>query len=169
MSTVYNWQMDIYDRLRNGLPHTRVFLEGVPENSRLPKDPTGLLKPLLILWYGTLTDYRTDRGVAVTGLCDEGDEGASVEKVASVLIQVVAPSGLALLQLENVVRGLLTGFHPDGQGALSEAGSSTIRDPLPVGIGDTLRFYKPITFSGKVIASGVIPPVTPLVPGDPVS
>ncbi|MBD3004512.1 hypothetical protein [Streptomyces sp. 5-10] len=159
--------MDIYDRLRNGLPHTRVFLEGVPENSRLPKDPTGLIKPLIVIWYGQLTDYESRMQTTVTGLCDEDGEDASAQKVASVLVEAIAPSGLSLLQLENLVRGLLTGFKPDDQGPLSETGSTTIRDPTAVGIGDTIRFYKPIVFSGKIQAGGIVPPITPPVSGDP--
>jgi hypothetical protein len=49
-----------------------------------------------------------------------------------------------------VVRDLLTGYSPLGQGELSEAGSGTVRDPYPVGVGITLRFYLAIGYRGTV-------------------
>lgn len=144
--SVLEWQMDIYHKLRDGLPNTRVFLEGVPESSMTALDPTGLIKPLVIIWFGQLTDVTTFSG-SVSGLCGtEGGEG--LVKQGNFLVESVAPTGLSLLQLEAVVRSLLTGFRPAGEGELSEGGQATVRDPMPLGIGDTLRFYKPLFFNG---------------------
>jgi hypothetical protein len=145
--TVLDWQMAIHAQLENGLPNTKVYLEGLPESSPVTKDPTGMLKPMLIVWFGQLTDlenrqYNMD-------LC--GNEDGGEVKTGSFIVESIAPTGLALLQLENVVRGLLTGFSPAGHQPLYEGGSATIRDPYPTGIGDTLRFYKPLFFSGVIL------------------
>ncbi|MFB7858782.1 hypothetical protein [Rhodococcus qingshengii] len=146
--TILDWQMAIYRRLEDGLPHTPVHLEGVAESTSHPKSPTGMIKPFLIIWFGQLTNVTTS-GRQVRDLCGQEDSGGSI-KQGNFLVETVAPTGLALLQLENYVRGLLTGYRPDNQGELNEAGLTTIRDPLPSGIGDTLRFYKPIFFNGIV-------------------
>ena len=157
--TVLDWQMDIYDRLRLGLPNTPVHLEGVSENDEHPRDPTGLIKPFLVIWYGQLTDIASFSGT-VGDLCGTEDEGGNITKLGNFLVETVAPTGLALLQLENLVRALLTGFRPAGEGELSETGQTTIRDPLPTGIGDTLRFYKPLFFQGIVTTGPVALPPT---------
>jgi hypothetical protein len=158
--TVLDWQMDIYDRLRTGLPNTPVHLEGISENDEHPRDPTGLIKPFLIIWYGQLTDITSFTGT-VGDLCGTEDSGGNLIKQGNFLVETVAPTGLALLQLENLVRALLTGFRPAGEGELSETGQTTIRDPLPTGIGDTLRFYKPLFFQGVVTTTPVAVPVVP--------
>lgn len=155
MPSMLDWQQDIYGRLREALPGTKVYLEGIPENSTADRDPTGLVKPFLILWFGQLTTLG-DRN---EDLC--GPSITANARSAGFLIQMVAPSGLALLQMENMVRGLLTGFSPADQGPLMEGGSTNVRDPFPVGIGDTLRFYKPLFFSGTVTLGGVDP--TPVI------
>lgn len=155
MPSMLDWQDAIHDRLALSLPGTKVYLEGIPENSEQPRDPTGLIKPFLIIWFGQLTTL----GDATTDLC--GPSGTGDARSAGFLMQIVAPSGRALLQLENMVRGLLTGFVPAGQGPLMEGGSTNVRDPFPVGIGDTLRFYKPLFFSGTVTLGGLDPtPIT---------
>lgn len=152
--TVLDWQMAIYDRLRLGLPNTPVHLEGVSESEPHPRDPTGLIKPFLIIWYGQLTDIASFTGT-IADLCGTEDEGGNLVKQGNFLVETVAPTGLALLQLENVVRALLTGFRPAGEGELTETGQTTIRDPLPTGIGDTLRFYKPLFFQGVLTTTPV--------------
>lgn len=147
-SVVMAWQMAIYERLRSNLPSTKVFLEGVPENSKVPHDPTGLIKPFVILWFGQLTRSTTSDDDYVAGLCDEpGDDEADAQQ-GNFAVESVAPSGLSLLQLEDATRVLLTGFSPAGQGRLIEDGSATVRDPLPVGIGDQIRFYKATFYRG---------------------
>jgi hypothetical protein len=144
--TILQWQMDVYNRLRDGLPNTKVFLEGVPENSSVPMDPVGLAKPMIIIWFGQIS--RSEAGAAGADLC--GVEGGTTVGLMNVAVEAVAPSGLSLLQVEQAVRNLLTGFSPNSQGQLYEGGAATIRDPLPVGIGDGLRFYKPLFFTGQV-------------------
>lgn len=146
MSTFLDWQTSILRRLEEGLPHTKVHLEGVPESTSHPKDPTGFIKPFLIIWFGQLGDLASMTG-GVKDLC--GGEGGGETKNGTFLIQVVAPTGLSLIHLENLVRSLLTGFRPAGEGELTETGS-TIRDPYPIGVGDTLRMYKPLYFQGVV-------------------
>lgn len=146
--SVLQWQMDVYNRLRKSLPNTRVFLEGVPENSRVPPDHTGLIKPMVIIWFGQITqedDFKNGSG----DLCGI-EVGGDSPGVMSLAIEVVAPSGLALIQLSAHIRKLLTGYQPDGKGQLIEGGVATIRDPLPVGIGAGLRFYVPMFFSGRI-------------------
>lgn len=158
--TVFDWQMAIHQRLNEGLPHTDVYLEGVPESTPVPKSPTGLIKPFLILMFGQLTDISSS-GTQVADLCGQ-EENSGMPKQGNFLVQTVAHNGLTLLQLENLVRGLLTGFRPAGQGELNEEGLTTIRDPLPAGIGDTLRFYKPLFFSGVLNAVPLrVPAVMP--------
>lgn len=160
--TVLDWQMDIMDRLRVGLPNTPVHLEGVAESSPHPRDPTGLVKPFLIVWFGQLTDVSTSAG-AVGDLCGTETSGGNIVKQGNFLVETVAPTGLALLQLENLVRALLTGFRPAGEGELTEGGQTTIRDPFPTGIGDTLRFYKPLFFQGVLATQTVQIPSLPTV------
>jgi len=53
-----------------------------------------------------------------------------------------------MLQLEDMCRVLLTGFTPAGQGPVNEDGSASVRDPLPIGIGDQIRYYKTLFFRG---------------------
>lgn len=146
--SVLEWEMDVYNRLREGLPHTKVFLEGVPENSSVPNDPTGLVKPMVILWFGQISQEDAS-GPARGDLCGI-EEGGTSSGVMNMVVEVAAPSGLSLLQLSERVRQLLTGFQPDGKGQLFEGGMATIRDPLPVGIGAGLRFYVPLFFSGRI-------------------
>jgi hypothetical protein len=166
--TVLDWQMSVYERLRAGLPNTDVHLEGIAESTPHPKDPTGLIKPFLIVWYGQLTDITSFSGT-VGDLCGNEDGEGNMVKLGGFLVETIAPTGLALLQLENIVRGLLTGFRPAGEGELTETGQTTIRDPLPTGIGDTLRFYKPLFFQGIVTARPVqVPVMTPAVRQVPV-
>lgn len=142
------WQMAIYDRLRAGLPNTRVFLEGVPENSPVPSDPTGMIKPFVILWFGQLTRSINAENRDVVGLCDDPEDNTENGKQGNISIQSVAPTGLSLLQLEDAIRVLMTSFSPAGQAPLSEDGTTTIRDPMPIGIGDQIRFYKQLFFRG---------------------
>lgn len=149
MTIVMEWQIAIYERVRQGLPATKVFLEGVPENSKVPRDPTGLIKPFVMLWFGQLTESTTNEDTGPAGLCDEGTGLDDVTQNGSFLVETAAPSGLSLLQLEDAVRALLTGFSPAGQGPLVEDGAAAIRDPLPAGIGDHLRFYKSLFFRGE--------------------
>jgi len=152
--------MAIYNRLRDNLPNTKVFLEGVPENSAVPSDPTGLIKPFVIVWFGQLTTSTDPTVTGPAGLCDEGT-GDIVGKQGNMAVEVVAPSGLSLLQLEDAVRGLMTGFTPAGQGPLTEDGSTAIRDMLPVGIGDQLRFYKAVFYRGDFLDSDPDPAPAP--------
>lgn len=152
MTAVLTWQMDIYHRIRGNLPNTRVFLEGVPENSVVPSDPTGLIKPFVIVWFGQLTTSTDPTVTGPAGLCDEGS-GDIVGKQGNMAVEVVAPSGLSLIQLEDAIRQLLQGYAPAGQGALTEDGSTAIRDMLPVGIGDQLRFYKAVFYRGDFLQS----------------
>jgi hypothetical protein len=147
-SVVMAWQMAIYERLRESLPNTRVFLEGVPENSPVPHDHTGLIKPFVVLWFGQLTRSTTSDDDVVAGLCDEPSSGVLESQQGNFAVESAAPSGLSLLQLEDALRVLLTGFSPAGQGPLIEDGAASIRDPLPIGIGDQIRFYKALFFRG---------------------
>lgn len=150
MVSLLDWQLDIHQRLDTGLPNTPVFLEGVPENTDIVKDPTAFYKPSLILWFGQAVDLSGFGGrLSVVDLCGANGAGDPTKSVAFI-VESVAPSGLSLLQLAQAVRDLLTGYAPVGQGELSEAGSGTVRDPYPVGIGDTLRFYLAIGYIGIV-------------------
>ena len=158
--SVLAWQRSIYERLKAGLPSTRVFLEGVPENSPVPHDHTGLIKPFAIVWFGQLTDSTTTDETDVDGLCDESGSIADTKKQGNLALATVAPSGLSLLQLEDAGRRLLTGFSPVGGGPLKEDGSTAVRDPLPIGLGDQIRFYKALFFSGEY-TGGVGPPLLP--------
>jgi hypothetical protein len=144
--SIFDWQMAIFERLQEAAPNNKVFLEGVPENSDIPLDPTGFVKPFSILWFGQLTDILT--GTQNSDLCGFG-AGMSA-RTATFGLEVVAPNGLALLQYEDRLRSFLTGFQPMGQGELAEGGVTAVRDPLPTGIGVGLRFYKLIFFSGVV-------------------
>lgn len=148
MVSLLDWQLDIYERLDNGLPNTPVFLEGVPENSDIVKDPSGFYKPTLILWFGQAFDISGFGGrISVADLCGMEADGGST-KQAAFIVESVAPSGLSLLQLAQAARDILVGYRPLGEGELSEAGSGTVRDPYPVGVGDTLRFYLAVGYRG---------------------
>lgn len=151
MVSLLDWQLAIYERLDSGLPNTPVFLEGIPENTDVVKDPSGFYKPTLILWFGQAFDLSGFGGrITVADLCGLSGEDTATTKQAAFIVQGIAPSGLALLQLSQAVRDLLVGWAPVAQGELSEAGSGTVRDPYPVGIGDTLRFYLAIGYKGVV-------------------
>ena len=147
--SILKWQEEVFERLRKGLPKTRIFLEGVPESSKVPIDPTGLVRPMVIVWFGQITESEGFGSRESGDLCGVPECGISPGSM-NLAAEVVAPSGLALLHLENSVRRLLTGFSPAGRGQLREGGVATIRDPLPVGVGPDLRFYKPLFFSGRI-------------------
>lgn len=150
MVSLLEWQLDIHHRIETGLPNTPVFLEGVAENTDVTKDPSGFYKPSLILWFGQAYDLSGFGGrISVADLCGRSGESGST-KQAAFIVESIAPSGLALLQLSQAVRDLLMGYAPLDQGELSEAGSGTVRDPYPVGVGDTLRFYLAIGYQGVV-------------------
>lgn len=149
MVSLLDWQLDIYERVRGGLPNTPIYLEGIPEASRVEREPTGFYRPTVILWFGQAVDPAGFGGrLSIVDLC--GRAGDNVTKQATFLAQAVAPTGLALLELAQAVRDLLAGYAPAGMGQLSEAGTGTVRDPFPLGIGDTLRFYVAIGFRGTV-------------------
>lgn len=151
-SIVMAWQMAIYERVKQNLTATKVFLEGVPENSKVPRDHTGLIKPFVIVWFGQLSRSSSSEEGIVAGLCDEAGGDEAENQQGNFAIETVAPSGLSLLQLEDATRVLLTGFSPAGQAPLVEDGSAAVRDPLPIGIGDQIRFYKLLSFRGDFIA-----------------
>lgn len=151
MTSLLDWQLAIYERLDTGLPNTPVFLEGVSENTDVIKDPSGFYKPSLILWFGQAFDLSGFGGrISVADLCGLSGEDTASTKKTGFIVEAVAPSGLSLLQLSQAARDLITGYAPLDQGELSEAGSGTVRDPYPVGVGDTLRFYLAIGFQGIV-------------------
>lgn len=153
MVSLLEWQLDIYDRVDTGLPNTPVHLEGIPENTSVVKDPSGFYKPTLIMWFGQTFDLSGFGGrISVADLCGSSGEASQPTKQAAFIVEAVAPSGLSLLQLSQAVRDRLTGYAPLGQGELAEAGSGTVRDPYPVGIGDTLRFYLAIGYKGTLNA-----------------
>lgn len=150
MVSLLDWQLDIYRRLDTGLPNTPVYLEGVPESTDITPDPSGLVKPSLILWFGQAFDISGFGGrISVADLCGLSSDTPTT-KQAGFIVQVAAPSGLSLLQLAQASRDLLVGYSPLDQGEISEAGSGTVRDPYPVGIGDTMRFYLAIGYRGVV-------------------
>jgi hypothetical protein len=154
MVSMLDWQLDIYERLDTGLPNTPVYLEGLPENTQVVKDPSAFYKPTLILWFGQAFDLAGFGGrISVADLCGLSGEDKGVTKQAAFIVEAVAPSGLSLLQLSQAARDLLVGYSPVEQGELSEAGSGTVRDPYPVGVGDTLRFYLAIGYRGTLNAS----------------
>jgi hypothetical protein len=151
MVSLLDWQLDIYRRLDAGLPNTPVYLEGVPESSDVVKDPSGFYKPTLIVWFGQAFDLSGFGGRSSVGdLCGFSAEGSEATKKAAFLVESVAPSGLSLLQLAQAARDLLVGYAPLGQGEIWEAGTGTVRDPYPVGVGDTLRFYLAVGYQGIV-------------------
>lgn len=153
MVSLLDWQLDIYRRLDTGLPNTPVFVEGIGESNEIVKDPSGFYKPTVIIWFGQAFDMASYGGRNRTAnLCglSGGSEGT---KQAGLIVESVAPSGIALLQLAQAVRDLLTGYAPLGQGELSEVGTGTVRDPYPLGIGDTLRFYLAVGYRGTVNVS----------------
>lgn len=150
MVSLLDWQLNIYERIDTGLPNTPVFLEGIGENNEITPDPSGFYKPTLILWFGQAYDLSGFGGrITVSDLCGSSGE-TEATKQAAFIVESVAPSGLALLHLSQAVRDLLTGYSPLGQGELSEAGSGTVRDPYPVGVGDTMRFYLAVGYIGLV-------------------
>lgn len=150
MVSLLDWQLDIYNRVRSGLPNTPVYLEGVGESNEVEPDPSGFYKPTVILWFGQAFNLSGFGGrITVADLCGtSGDH--EITKQAAFIVEAIAPSGLALLQLSQIVRDLLEGYSPVGQGELDEAGSGTVRDPFPVGVGTTLRFYLAIGYRGTV-------------------
>lgn len=137
------WQDDILNRLEQGL-NARVFAEGIPMNSPAPVDPTGLIKPFVVLWFGSLLT----RNLLTEDLC--GTENSVREAVF--IVQSFAGNGRALLAVENQARTLLTGYRPAGQGQLFEAGSASVRDPSSVGLGIDIRFSKQSMYHGMVNA-----------------
>lgn len=151
MVSLLDWQLDIYHRVDTGLPNTPVFLEGIGESNDIVKDPSGFYKPTLILWFGQAFDLSGFGGrLTVADLCGISGETTESTKQAGFIVEAVAPSGLSLLQLSQAARDLIVGYAPLDQGEISEAGSGTVRDPFPVGIGDTLRFYLAIGYRGVV-------------------
>lgn len=151
MVSLLDWQLDIHRRVDNGLPNTPVFLEGVGESNEITPDPTGLYKPTVILWFGQAIEMAGFGGrLSVADLCGASKDDSNTTKHATLLVQQVAPSGLALLQLSQAVRDLLVGYAPAGQGELTEVGTGTVRDPYPVGVGDTMRFYLAVGYRGTV-------------------
>lgn len=137
------WQDDILARLEQGM-NARVFAEGIPMNSPAPIDPTGLIKPFIVLWFGSLLS----RDPLAEDLC--GTENSIREAVF--VVQSFAGNGRALLAVENQARILLTGYRPGGQGQLFEAGSASVRDPSSVGLGIDVRFSKQSMWHGMVNA-----------------
>lgn len=137
------WQDDILARLEAGM-NARVFPEGIPMNSPAPIDPTGLIKPFIVLWFGSLLA----RNPLMEDLC--GTENSVREAVF--IVQSFAGNGRALLAVENQARKLLAGYQPGGQGQLFEAGSASVRDPSSVGLGIDVRFSKQSMWHGMVNA-----------------
>lgn len=142
---IFPWMEAIEQRLAINLPNNRFYMEGVPENSTLPRLDNGMVRPFASLWFGQTASgpFGTN---SMTGVRQSARQGLF-------LIQLVAPTGRSLLQFEDGVRNLLVGYRPDGQGELAEDSAPTIRDPQPEGTGVDIRFYKPLTFSGLVNAS----------------
>lgn len=150
MVSLLDWQLDIYDRINEGMPNTPVFLEGIGENNDIIKDPSGFYKPTFVLWFGQAFDLSGFGGrITVADMCGASSPGGSTKK-AGFIVEAIAPSGRALLQLAQCARDLLVGYSPLDQGEIAEAGSGTVRDPYPVGIGDTMRFYLAIGYQGIV-------------------
>jgi hypothetical protein len=137
------WQDDILTRLEQGM-NARVFAEGIPMNSPAPIDPTGLIKPFIVLWFGSLLT----RNLLTEDLC--GSQNSVREAVF--IVQSFAGNGRALLAVENQARILLAGHRPAGQGQLFEAGSASVRDPSSVGLGIDIRFSKQSMWHGMVNA-----------------
>jgi hypothetical protein len=137
------WQDDILNRLEQGM-NARVFAEGIPMNSPAPIDPTGLIKPFIVLWFGSLIS----RDPLSEDLCG----GETSVREAVFIVQSFAGNGRALLAVENEARKLLTGYRPAGQGQLFEAGSASVRDPSSVGLGIDIRFSKQSMWHGMVNA-----------------
>lgn len=149
------WQDDILDRLEQGM-NARVFAEGIPMNSPAPIDPTGLIKPFIVLWFGSLLT----RNLLTEDLC--GSQNSVREAVF--IVQSFAGNGRALLAVENQARILLAGYQPGGQGQLFEAGSASVRDPSSVGLGIDIRFSKQSMWHGMVNAgTSVVAPVMPFM------
>lgn len=139
---LFPWMEAIEQRLVTNLPNNRFYMEGVPENSTLPRLDNGMVRPFASLWFGQSASAGFGTN-AFTGVRRSSRQGLF-------LIQLVAPTGRSLLQFEDGVRDLLVGFRPMGEGELAEDSAPTIRDPQPEGTGVDIRFYKPLTFSGLV-------------------
>lgn len=139
---LFPWMEAIHDRLTDNLPNTSIFFEGVPENTELPRLSNGMVRPFASLWFGQSGPGPFGTR-SMTGV-------RQASRRAVFLVQIVAPTGRALLQLEDGIRDLLVGFRPNDEGELSESSPPTIRDPLPEGTTVDLRFYKPLAFSGLV-------------------
>lgn len=151
MVSLLDWQLEIYRRLDTGLPNTPVYLEGIPESTEIVKDPSAFVKPSLILWFGQAFDLSGFGGrISVADLCGVSGNDKGVTKKAAFIVEAVCPSGLSMLQLCQAARDLLVGYSPLEQGEINEAGSGTVRDPYPVGVGDTLRFYGAVGYQGIV-------------------
>lgn len=144
---LHPWQMAIFNRLTDGLPNNNVFLEGVPEGFDLPRMPNGMVKPYTSIWFGQSVDagfgYNNITGVRHSA------------RLGLIRLEVVGPSGLALLQFEDAIRDLLVGYKPDGEGELREDSAPTIRDPSELGSGVDVRWRKFIAFVGVVNSTGV--------------
>lgn len=143
-SAVYLWQEAILKRLREGLPNNRIFLEAMPENEPMDMDPNAMVRPFLVLWFGSV--FPGDP--SLEAFC--GVERSL--RWSSFSITTVGPPSLALLQFEDAARTLLVGYRPADQGELSEWGTPTVRDPAQVGIGTDLRMYKTTTYRGLLNA-----------------
>lgn len=149
------WQDAILTRLEDGM-NVRVFAEGIPMNSPSPVDPTGLIKPFIVIWFGSMIANNNPK---MEGLC--GVETSLRQCVFAV--QSFAGNGRALLAVENQSRKLLTGYRPAGQGELYEEGSASVRDPSSVGLGIDIRFSKQSLWHG-VVNAGYPEPVQTAVP-----
>lgn len=145
------WQDAILDRLETNMP-VRVFPEGIPMNSQAPIDPTGLIKPFVIIWFGSMLA----RDESFLDLCGE----ATSVREATFIVQCFAGNGRALLSVENRVRSLLAGYRPADEGQLYEEGSASVRDPSSVGLGLDIRFSKQSMWKGMVNSGTSLLPLT---------
>lgn len=144
------WHEAILDKLETGMA-VRVFPEGIPMNSPSPVDPTGLIKPFIVVWFGSMLASNNPK---MEDLCGS----ATSVREAVFIIQSFAGNGRALLAVENQARKLLTGFQPAGQGQLYEEGSASVRDPSSVGLGIDIRFSKQSMWHGMVNAGVALEP-----------
>lgn len=144
------WHDSILERLEQGM-NVRVFPEGIPMNSPSPVDPTGLIKPFIVVWFGSMLASNNPK---MEDLCGS----ATSVREAVFVIQSFAGNGRALLAVENQARKLLTGFQPAGQGQLYEEGSASVRDPSSVGLGIDIRFSKQSMWHGMVNAGVALLP-----------
>src|SRR5690554_6033373 len=99
---LWPWQEAIYDRLVQGLPNNQFFIEGTPENTELNRMSNGMIKPFASIWYG----QSRDAGIGTASMMGV----RSSARRAIFLVQMVAPTGRSLLQFEDGIRNLLTGF-----------------------------------------------------------